>query len=214
MSLSLRRALKIFGVLFLFSLLSVVLSVIVLGIHGRADFISTVTQYGGHYNTIIADAHKAGYAGSATFSFKNTILAMPLAFASFGYAIVSAYAGGEVRSAKDQVAARDAVLACDLRRARRGADGPGAADVRQRLPRLGHVPVQHWLEAVSVRLAGVFLLLRVDGGAQPRSDRGNQLLLHRRLRRRAAGHVPDRQPQPVRLVVRPRAAGQGLRCEP
>jgi basic amino acid/polyamine antiporter, APA family len=100
MSLSLRRALKIFGVLFLFSLLSVVLSIIVLGIHGRSDFISTVTQYGGHYNTIISDARKAGYAGSATFSFKNTILAMPLAFASFGYAIVSAYAGGEVRSAR------------------------------------------------------------------------------------------------------------------
>ncbi len=100
MSLSLRRALKIYGVLFLFSLVSVVLSIIVLAIHGRSDFISTVTQYGGNYNTIIADAHKAGYAGSVGFSFKNTVLAMPLAFASFGYAIVSAYAGGEVRSAR------------------------------------------------------------------------------------------------------------------
>jgi basic amino acid/polyamine antiporter, APA family len=100
MSLSLRRALKIYGVLFLFSLVSIVLSIIILIIHSRGDFISTVAQYGGNYNKIIADAHKAGYAGSATFSFKNTILAMPLAFASFGYAIVSAYAGGEVRSAR------------------------------------------------------------------------------------------------------------------
>jgi basic amino acid/polyamine antiporter, APA family len=100
MSMSLRRALKIYGVLFLFSLVSVALSIIVLAIHGRGDFISSVTQFGGNYNKIITDAHKAGYAGSATFSFKNTILAMPLAFASFGYAIVSAYAGGEIRSAK------------------------------------------------------------------------------------------------------------------
>jgi basic amino acid/polyamine antiporter, APA family len=100
MSLSLRRALRIYGLLFLFSLLSVVLSIIILGIHGRSDFVAAVGQYGGNYNTILADAHKAGYTGSAQFSFKNTILAMPLAFASFGYAIVSAYAGGEVRSAR------------------------------------------------------------------------------------------------------------------
>jgi amino acid transporter len=100
MSLSLRRALRIFGVVFLFSLLSVVLSIIVLSIHGRSDFVSAVSQFGGNYNKILADAHRAGFAGSAHFSFKNTVLAMPLAFASFGYAIVSAYAGGEVRSAR------------------------------------------------------------------------------------------------------------------
>jgi basic amino acid/polyamine antiporter, APA family len=200
MSLSLRRALRIYGVIFLFSLLSVVLSIIVLVIHGRGDFISSVSQYGGNYNTIIADAHKAGYAGSATFSFKNTILAMPLAFASFGYAIVSAYAGGEVRSARSK-SLRAMLYSLAISGILVALLMPGAAHVREQFPRLGYLPVEHRVEAVPVRLARVFLLLRVDGGAQPGADRGDQLLLHRGVRCRAASHIPDREPQPVRLVV-------------
>ena len=98
MSLSLHRALQIFKALFAFSLVGIVVSVILLLIHGRGDFTSAVTTFGGNYDQIINDAHKAGYSGGSGFSFHNTILAMPLAFASFGYAIVTAYAGGEVRS--------------------------------------------------------------------------------------------------------------------
>jgi amino acid transporter len=75
-----------------------VISIILLLIHGRDDFVDAVAQFGGNYDKVIADAHNAGYAGGSGFDFKNTILAMPLAFASFGYAIVTAYAGGEVRS--------------------------------------------------------------------------------------------------------------------
>jgi amino acid transporter len=100
MSLSLRRALQIFKVLFYVSLVSVVLSVILLLIHGRSDFVAAVTRFGGNYQGIINAAHKAGYKGGGGFSFKETVLAMPLAFASFGYAIVTTYAGGEVRSAR------------------------------------------------------------------------------------------------------------------
>jgi amino acid transporter len=100
MSISLRRALQIYKVLFAISLVGIVLSIFLLLIHGRGDFTSSVGRFGGNYDKIIADAHKAGYSGGATFSFKNTILAMPLAFASFGYAIVTTYAGGEVRSAR------------------------------------------------------------------------------------------------------------------
>ncbi|HEY3206868.1 MAG TPA: APC family permease [Gaiellaceae bacterium] len=98
MSLSLHRALQIFKALFAFSLVGVVISIILLLIHGRDDFVDAVAQFGGNYDKVIADAHNAGYAGGSGFDFKNTILAMPLAFASFGYAIVTAYAGGEVRS--------------------------------------------------------------------------------------------------------------------
>jgi amino acid transporter len=98
MSLSLHRALQIFKVLFALSLVGIVLSIVLLLIHGRGDFVSAVGKFGGNYDKIIADAHKAGYSGSTGFDFKNTVLAMPLAFASFGYAIVTAYAGGEVRS--------------------------------------------------------------------------------------------------------------------
>jgi amino acid transporter len=98
MSLSLHRALQIFKALFAFSLVGVVISIILLLIHGRDDFVDAVAQFGGNYDKVISDAHNAGYAGGSGFDFKNTILAMPLAFASFGYAIVTAYAGGEVRS--------------------------------------------------------------------------------------------------------------------
>ena len=98
MSLSLHRALQIFKALFAFSLVGIVISIILLLINGRNDFVDAVGQFGGNYDKVIADAHNAGYAGGSGFDFKNTILAMPLAFASFGYAIVTAYAGGEVRS--------------------------------------------------------------------------------------------------------------------
>jgi amino acid transporter len=98
MSLSLHRALQIFKLLFALSLVGIVVSIVLLLIHGRGDFVNAVARYGGNYDKIVADAHKAGYAGGSGFSFKNTVLAMPLAFASFGYAIVTAYAGGEVRS--------------------------------------------------------------------------------------------------------------------
>lgn len=98
MSLNLHRALQIFKGLFAFSLIGIGLSIILLLIHGRSDFASAVGTFGGNYDQIISDAHKAGYTGGGSFSFHNTILAMPLAFASFGYAIVTAYAGGEVRS--------------------------------------------------------------------------------------------------------------------
>jgi amino acid transporter len=76
----------------------VIIAFVLMLIHGRSDFIGDVARFGGNYTKILADAHKAGYAGSAHFDFGNTVLAMPLAFASFGYAIVTAYAGGEMRS--------------------------------------------------------------------------------------------------------------------
>jgi amino acid transporter len=98
MSLSLHRALQVFKLLFALSLVGIVVSIVLLLIHGRGDFVGAVARFGGNYDKIVADAHKAGYSGGSGFSFKNTVLAMPLAFASFGYAIVTAYAGGEVRS--------------------------------------------------------------------------------------------------------------------
>ncbi len=101
MSLSLRVALRIYKVLFAISLIGIVLSIILLLINGRDDFVASVSEFGGNYDRVISDARDAGYAGGANFDFSNTILAMPLAFASFGYAIVTAYAGGEVRSPRN-----------------------------------------------------------------------------------------------------------------
>ena len=98
MSMGLHRALQIFKGLFFFSLIGIGISIVLLLIYGRGHFVSSVGNFGGNYDKIISDAHKAGYSGGGGFSFHNTVLAMPLAFASFGYAIVTAYAGGEVRS--------------------------------------------------------------------------------------------------------------------
>jgi amino acid transporter len=98
MSSNIRIALRIFKILFAISLVGVVLSIILLLIHGRGDFQNSVSTFGGDYDKVIRDAHAAGYSGGGNFDFSNTILAMPLAFASFGYAIVTTYAGGEVRS--------------------------------------------------------------------------------------------------------------------
>lgn len=108
MSLRLRQMLKVQNILFAFSLVSVVISLVLLAVHGRADFVQAVSRFGGDYGKVILDAQNAGYPGSSRFSLVNTLLALPLAFASFGYAVVTAYAGGEVRSPK--TSGRNAML--------------------------------------------------------------------------------------------------------
>jgi amino acid transporter len=100
MSLGLRRMLAVYKWLFAISLLGVGIAFVLLLFNNGTDFRHAVAKYGGSYTGIIAAAHKAGFSGSAGFDLGNTILAMPLAFASFGYAIVTAYAGGEIRSPK------------------------------------------------------------------------------------------------------------------
>lgn len=98
MSLGLRRMLRLQRAIFYLSLVGVGISILLLLIHGRSDFAASVARFGGNYDKVIADAHTAGYSGGGSFDLGNTLLAMPLAFASFGYAIVTSYAGGEVRS--------------------------------------------------------------------------------------------------------------------
>jgi amino acid transporter len=98
MSVGLRRMLRIQKVVFALSLVGVVISVILLLLHGREDFVASVARFGGDYDGVLSDARAAGYGGGGTFDLGNTLLAMPLAFASFGYAIVTCYAGSEIRS--------------------------------------------------------------------------------------------------------------------
>jgi amino acid transporter len=99
MSVGLRRMLKLQQTIFYLSLVGVAISVILLIVHGRSDFVASVARFGGDYDKIISVAHASGFTGGG-FVLGNTLLAMPLAFASFGYAIVTSYAGGEVRSPK------------------------------------------------------------------------------------------------------------------
>jgi amino acid transporter len=100
MSIGLRRMLKLQRAIFLLSLVGVGVSIVLLLIHGRSDFVASVSRFGGNYDQVLTDARKAGYPGGGGFDLGNTLLAMPLAFASFGYAIVTSYAGSEVRSPK------------------------------------------------------------------------------------------------------------------
>jgi amino acid transporter len=100
MTTSLRRMLSIQAVLFWLSLLCIAISLVLLLFNGRGSFESAVAHFGGNYHGMINAAKAEGYAGSSHFDLGNTLLALPLAFASFGYAIVSTYAGSEVRSPK------------------------------------------------------------------------------------------------------------------
>jgi amino acid transporter len=100
MTTSLRRMLSIQQVLFWLSLVCVGISLILLLFNGRGSFESAVAHFGGNYHGMINTAKAEGFAGSSHFDLGNTLLALPLAFASFGYAIVSSYAGSEVRSPK------------------------------------------------------------------------------------------------------------------
>ncbi len=97
-SLRPRAWLRIFMVLFLLSLVGVVIATVLMIIHGRADFQASLTRFGTTYDGVIQMAREAGYQGGGSFSLRNSITAANLAFASFGYAIVTTYAGGEIRS--------------------------------------------------------------------------------------------------------------------
>jgi APA family basic amino acid/polyamine antiporter len=98
MSLRPRAWIRLFMVLFLLSLVGVVIAVVLMIIHDRADFQASLARFGTSYDGVIQAARQAGYQGGGTFSLRNSITASNLAFASFGFAIVTTYAGGEIRS--------------------------------------------------------------------------------------------------------------------
>lgn len=98
LSLPLRHTLRVMKGVLLVSLFSVLAALALLLVNGRSDFKHAVTTLGGNYNQILASAHKEGYPGGASFSFTATLLALPIAFAAYGYAFLGAYTGSEVRS--------------------------------------------------------------------------------------------------------------------
>lgn len=101
MSLDLRRSMRVFQWIFWLSLVGVAIAAILTLFNGRDAFVAAVGGMGGNYDKMIADAKAAGYTGTNPgIDWGATLAATPLAFASFGYAIVTTYAGGEVRSAR------------------------------------------------------------------------------------------------------------------
>ncbi len=104
MSLRLQLAMRIFQILFYISLIGVVIAVLLTIVVDRAAFMAAVANYGGDYDGMIAAAMAAGWAGYGSgIDWTATLGATPLLFASFGYAIVSTYAAGEVRQAKTSI---------------------------------------------------------------------------------------------------------------
>ena len=96
-SLRLRYTLLVAKVLFAMSVVCVGMAIIILLINDANDFKAAVTRFGGSYDTIIADAAKAGYQSGA-FSWSDTLLSSILIYAALGYGFVTAYTAGEVRS--------------------------------------------------------------------------------------------------------------------
>jgi amino acid transporter len=101
MSLSLRTAMRVFGVAFILSVVGVVIAAVLTAVNGNEAFRTAVTAFGGDYDQIIADAKAAGYPGYAGgIDWIATIGATPLAFFALGYGIAAPYAAGEVRGAR------------------------------------------------------------------------------------------------------------------
>ncbi len=104
MSLRLQLAMRIFQILFYLSLVGIVIAVILTIVNERSAFATDLQKFGGDYDGMIAAARAAGWPGySAGIDWGATIGATPLLFASFGYAIVSTYAAGEIRQARSTI---------------------------------------------------------------------------------------------------------------
>ena len=95
-----KQALRFMKVIFIASLFCILGAIILLAIKSRSDFTASVAKFGGDYDKILRDAHRSGYAGDTGFNLRNTFFATPAIFTSLGYAIVTAYTGGEVRTAR------------------------------------------------------------------------------------------------------------------
>jgi amino acid transporter len=107
-SVKLNWTLRVARVLFGLAALGVVLSIVVLLLNGRDDFVNAVAAFGGDYDQIVA----AGEIDTS-FDLGDTLLATTLAFFSLGFGIATAYTGGELRSSQ-QTAVRGMLLALGI----------------------------------------------------------------------------------------------------
>lgn len=101
LSLDLRRAMRIYAVVFLASILGVVIALIATLVSSQQDFVAALASQGGNYAKMIADARAAGFSGgSGSIDWGATLGATPLAFFALGFGYATIYAGGEVRNAR------------------------------------------------------------------------------------------------------------------
>jgi amino acid transporter len=98
MSLNVRVMLTIVKGLFVLAVVGVVVALLILLFNDRQDFERAVAANGGSYIGIVRASTKAGFTGVGASSLSNTFLAIPLIFYSLGYAFLTAFIGGEVKS--------------------------------------------------------------------------------------------------------------------
>jgi basic amino acid/polyamine antiporter, APA family len=99
-SIRMPHTLTIVKLLVVVSIVGVVLSIVILLVNSRSSFESEVVRYGGNYQQVISDAGKAGYPVGKGFSLWDSFRALPLAWLAVGFAIMTSYAGGEVRNVR------------------------------------------------------------------------------------------------------------------
>jgi amino acid transporter len=107
-SVKLNWTLRVARILFGLAAFGVLLSIVVLLLNGRDDFVNAVAAFGGDYDQIVA----AG-AVDTSFDLGDTLLATTLAFFSLGFGIATAYTGGELRSSQ-QTALRGMLFALGI----------------------------------------------------------------------------------------------------
>ena len=98
-ALGMRRAATVITWILGFELLGLVVAFIVLLTHSGADFQAAVSAHGTAYSDYLALAQQAGYA-QEKYRLLPTLLSMPPLYLGIGYAVASAYAGGEIRGAR------------------------------------------------------------------------------------------------------------------
>ena len=97
-SVRLGWTLRVAWVLLSLAAAGVVVAALVMLFSSRADFVASVSDFGGSYDGIIEAGRAAGF-GSTSFDLGDTLLATTIAFFSLGFGIATAYTAGELRSA-------------------------------------------------------------------------------------------------------------------
>jgi amino acid transporter len=99
-AVSTRAMLRFTGALFWLSILGTVPVLFLMLIHGHSDFVHSFNHYASYHSIFTLAASKATFTYGHHHWLAPTLAAMPLAFTSFGYGMISTYASGEIKSAR------------------------------------------------------------------------------------------------------------------
>lgn len=98
-ALGMRRAARIIITILILELIGMAVAFVVLVMNSPEQFAAAVSSVGGDTQAMISAAADSGHDRSV-MSWSATLFAMPPLYLSIGYAVASAYAGGELSGAK------------------------------------------------------------------------------------------------------------------